>query len=403
MTDNQFLTPAAGEADWDASLSADLVVLERGYHVTERAGVAINTGQVLWLNSGGFFFQFDPNSASVYPMAMAFTAAASGDTLRALAWGIVRSLGINSPAVPGLPLYVSASTPGVIVGSYAGADRQIGWGLTGYGVLFNPSKIRPRLAALLDVSTNGVADGKVLQWADASSKWVPATAAAGGGVTVGTWPSVVQTFVSSTTAGSLGMSFASTPTVGNVLMFVTISNRMLNVGAQMGNEAWGEQDYGRGLSDGAIGVHYLLADGTKTFGFGNFDGDFMSVYGAEIQNWGRIEVKHSRQCQAPNTASGAQVTGPPASSVWGKALAFSVVTDRFDISSSTIAAGNAAWTLEKAFVGGTFGGHGCIAKANSPIGANSFSLPTWTLAQSASAGTGDPKGLTTILIHPKVT
>jgi hypothetical protein len=93
--DNPFVIPVTGQADWDSS-NADLNVIERGYHVTERAGVAINTGQVFGLNSGGFFFPFDPNSKTIYPHGMAYTAAASGDSARALAWGIVRSLGINS-------------------------------------------------------------------------------------------------------------------------------------------------------------------------------------------------------------------------------------------------------------------------------------------------------------------
>lgn len=138
--DNQFVFPTNGQADWDASLSADLSILERGYHTTERAGMAINTGNVLWMNSGGFFFAFDPNSLDIFPSHLAYTSASSGDSLTALAWGSIRSLGINSPAVPGKPLYVSALTPGVIVGSYAGADRCIGRGLPGYGVLFNPQR-----------------------------------------------------------------------------------------------------------------------------------------------------------------------------------------------------------------------------------------------------------------------
>lgn len=138
MSDNQFLTPSAGQADWDASLTADLGTIERGYHWTERAGVAINSGNVVWINSGGFAFPFNPNSEDIYPHGFAYTAASSGDTFTALAWGIVRSFGINSPSVAGFPLYVSALTPGLIVRSYNGANRPVGMGLTGYGVLFRP-------------------------------------------------------------------------------------------------------------------------------------------------------------------------------------------------------------------------------------------------------------------------
>lgn len=136
--DNQFVFPTNGQADWDASLSGNWSIVERGYHTTERAGMAINTGNVLWMNSGGYFFAFDPNSADIFPSHLAYTAASSGDSMTVLAWGSIRSLGINSPAVPGKPLFVSALTPGVIVGSYQGADRVIGRGLPGYGVLFNP-------------------------------------------------------------------------------------------------------------------------------------------------------------------------------------------------------------------------------------------------------------------------
>lgn len=142
MSDQGFTTPTAGQADWDSSLNGDFSILERGYHVTEQAGMAINTGDVLWLNSGGFFFKFDPNSADIWPHAMAYTAAASGDSFRALGWGIVRSLDVHSAAVPGQPLFVSAATPGAVVGSYSGANRPIGIGLSGSGVMFRPTPSR---------------------------------------------------------------------------------------------------------------------------------------------------------------------------------------------------------------------------------------------------------------------
>lgn len=177
--DNPFDTPTEGQGDWDSGLGVNFMALERGYHVTERAGTAINTGQVLWLNSGGFAFPFDPNSKSIYPVGLAYTAIASGDSATFLAWGIVRSLGINSPAVPGFPLYVSALTPGLIVTTPTG--HKIGRGLTGYGVLFNPPNAPSRLGALLDVNTTGLSNGKILKWADATSNWVVAVDSGGGG------------------------------------------------------------------------------------------------------------------------------------------------------------------------------------------------------------------------------
>ena len=140
--DNGFSLLTTGQGNWDTDLDGNFSILERGYHITEHAGIAINTGNVLWLNSGGFFFPFNPNSVTAWPHAIAYTAAASGDSLQALAWGVIRSLDINSPCVPGRHMYVSALTPGLIVGSYSGADRPIGVGLLGSGILFQPGHRR---------------------------------------------------------------------------------------------------------------------------------------------------------------------------------------------------------------------------------------------------------------------
>lgn len=130
----------SGASDWDTDLNSNFALLERGFHITARAGAAVNTGDVLWMNSGEFFFPFNPNSYDIFPHAMAPRAASSGDTLQAVAWGIVRSLAIHSPAVPGQPFFVSAQTPGVVVGSYDGADRICGFGVGAPGVLFQPTR-----------------------------------------------------------------------------------------------------------------------------------------------------------------------------------------------------------------------------------------------------------------------
>lgn len=140
MSDNQFLAPTEGQADWDTSLRANFTIAERGYHITGQAGADIRSGHVLWVNSGQFFFHYNPNSRDIQPHAIALTAASSGDTTQVLAWGIVRSLGITSPAVPGIQCFVSAVTPGVIVGSYSGADRPIGFGIGAPGVVFAPGR-----------------------------------------------------------------------------------------------------------------------------------------------------------------------------------------------------------------------------------------------------------------------
>lgn len=138
--DNQLAIITSGAADWDADIDANFRIIERGYHVTQRAGLAINTGMVLWCDSAGFFRPFDPNSGSILPMAFSYTAAASGDTMQAVAWGIVRSLGITSAVLPGQAAWVSAATPGVVCGSSAIQHVPVGLGLPG-GFMFSPARM----------------------------------------------------------------------------------------------------------------------------------------------------------------------------------------------------------------------------------------------------------------------
>jgi hypothetical protein len=136
--DNQFQLQATGTSDWDTALNANFSKLERGFHVTAQAGIAVNTGQVLWMNSGGFLFPFNPTSLDARPGFMALTQAASGDSILALREGVVRSLGVHSNGVVGSPLYVSAESPGIIVGSYSGASRRIGIKIGGWATMFTP-------------------------------------------------------------------------------------------------------------------------------------------------------------------------------------------------------------------------------------------------------------------------
>lgn len=182
--DNQFPSMTSGQSDWDTDIQALISTLERGYHVTVQAGTAISTGQVLWVNSGEFAFPFDPNSVSIFPEAFAFTAASSGDSIRVLATGAVRSL--VPAAVPGVLLYVSATTPGLIVTTPG--SRPIGFGLKDSGIMFRPSFVRQALNTLFDVNVQSIYDGGFLQWNAATSKWIVTSAA--GGTSTASWPAM---------------------------------------------------------------------------------------------------------------------------------------------------------------------------------------------------------------------
>lgn len=151
--DNQLEQQSSGQADWDSGLNANFAILERGYHATVQFGSDINTGYVLWINSGGFAFHFDPNSEDIFPHAMAITGGSSGDTKQVLLTGIMRSLDIHSPAVPGQDLFVAANTPGAVVGSYSAASRRIGWGISESGLYFNPNGSRGEVEHLVRADT----------------------------------------------------------------------------------------------------------------------------------------------------------------------------------------------------------------------------------------------------------
>lgn len=136
--DNQLETEAAGQADWDSAHTANFGILERGYHLTALAGGAISTGDICWMNSGGYLFRFNVLSEDIRPFALAFTSAASGESLQVLLTGIVRSLGVHSLAQMGSDLFVAPTSPGMIARSYSAASRKIGRGVGDWGIYFNP-------------------------------------------------------------------------------------------------------------------------------------------------------------------------------------------------------------------------------------------------------------------------
>ena len=136
--DNQLSLQASGTSDWDTALNGNFNIIERGVHISAQAGIACNSGQILWMNSGGFVFPFNPTSLDAQPGFMALTQAASGDSIQMLRYGVVRSLGVHSNGVVGQPLYVSAQSPGIVVGSYSAASRRIGRKIGAWAIAFDP-------------------------------------------------------------------------------------------------------------------------------------------------------------------------------------------------------------------------------------------------------------------------
>lgn len=216
--DNQLAILSSGAADWDADLDANFAVIERGYHISEHAGQAISSGQVLALNSGGFFKPYDPTVTSMPPVAYAFTAAASGDSMQALAWGIVRSLDVNSLGAPGKVAYATLSGYLTTVAS----GFPVGIFTTGRGILFNPDHGSgaggtpgvTKVLSLSDVDPAGLADGSILKWSNASSKFTMQVDSAGGG---GTTAMPLTDVFTTTHANGPGWdpSFVSSVTLAN--------------------------------------------------------------------------------------------------------------------------------------------------------------------------------------------
>ena len=139
-TDQNFTTPSAGQADWDTDLNANFTIVARGFHKLLTAGTAINTGTIVDVLSSGFALPYDPNSLASRPRAFAYKAVASGEQDTFLLRGLVRSLGITSAAVPGLPFFGAAGGTGYVVSSYSGADRPAGIGVEEDGIYFAPGE-----------------------------------------------------------------------------------------------------------------------------------------------------------------------------------------------------------------------------------------------------------------------
>ncbi len=158
-TDQQnFETPSAGASDWDGSLNANFNQLESGFRARGRAGEVVNTGEVVTVGSDGFALRFDPNSLSSKPNLLSLTALSSGDEAFFVSFGSVRSLGVWGGVIPGHDVFVSVLTPGMLVSSYSGANRSVGFAHFEDGVVFNvgPTHLPELIVASIQVdAVNG--------------------------------------------------------------------------------------------------------------------------------------------------------------------------------------------------------------------------------------------------------
>jgi hypothetical protein len=139
--DNQLPVQIEGQGDWDSALNLAMGVLERGFHTTARAGYAVATLDLLWLDPNGFFQKYDPRSLTTRLHALAFTGAASGDSLQALLSGIVRGglLSTTTPFDSGKDYFADPAGTGTVVVSANGTDQRVGFGVWSGGFYFNPA------------------------------------------------------------------------------------------------------------------------------------------------------------------------------------------------------------------------------------------------------------------------
>jgi len=138
--DQNFTLPSAGQADWDSDLNGNFTIIARGYHTLGTAGEDISTGQIVTVGSDDLFRIYDPNSTANQPFALSYKAINSGEQDTFLLRGMVRSLGVFTPAIPGHVLFGSAATPGTVATSYSGANRPIGFATYEDAVFFDPGR-----------------------------------------------------------------------------------------------------------------------------------------------------------------------------------------------------------------------------------------------------------------------
>jgi len=143
FTDNNDLEiQASGGGDWDTGIGSNHTILDRGFHIKLSAGDTINTGDILWVQSGAVALPWVATSVDLTrPVAMSYKSVASGDTATFLATGAIASIGIwSGNIIPGEPVFVSANTAGFLVSSYSAAWPPVGIALRNEQVHFHPGR-----------------------------------------------------------------------------------------------------------------------------------------------------------------------------------------------------------------------------------------------------------------------
>lgn len=138
---NDFGLPLYLDGGWNTVNNANWNSAEQGHKIPGTAGVAINTFEVLWMNSGGYFFQHNPNSSTSRPHAISYSAVNSGDAMHAVTHGVLTGISsYSTKPLPGMAVWASDSNIGTIVRSlWGGLGNQLGVGGPQDGsVLFRP-------------------------------------------------------------------------------------------------------------------------------------------------------------------------------------------------------------------------------------------------------------------------
>lgn len=159
--DNQLAEDSSGQANWDVDLNANFDIIERGFHFQGTSGWAINSGDVCLVNSAGFVVPYDARSTGLHhPHCISWQAVNSGSNATFLLRGNLRSMGCwSGQLIPGQPVFVSAATPGFIVGSYAGISPSVGIALGSQAISFQPNwpRIIPeRVTQVASIATTTV-------------------------------------------------------------------------------------------------------------------------------------------------------------------------------------------------------------------------------------------------------